>query len=196
MEAVQVIAAVLQVLIVILPSFHGVIRHPGGIQNGFPQLFHSGAGPHAGEYLLGPGSAGNGSNAPLLLIFQLILVGLQNGIAHPAGLGDLFHIDALETVRVLGNQMDPGRHHVYIVLLPCLLPILHGAHGGNAAVAHMELRQRLIVPLYGNLPGLGLVGLLHHHCHKLRLVQVCVNEHLLSLLDIHALFHNQAGIFP
>ena len=195
-QAIEVIAPLLQVGIVGFPGGDGVFRNPGCIQDGLPQLFHCGGGAHSGEHLLGPGLSGDGGNAPLLLVFQLILIGLENGVAHSLCLGQLFHIDALQAVGVFGNQVNPGGHGIHIVLLPGLLPLLHRAQRGNAAVTGVDFGQRLIVPLHAYLLGLGLIGLLHHQLDKLRLIQVCIDKNLLPLLDIHAAFYDQAGIFP
>ena len=195
-QAVQVVAAGLQVLVVVCPGLLGVIGDPGGEEDGLPELFHGGAGALAGEDLLGPGCTGDGGNAPLLAIFQLILIGFDDGVAHAAGLGDLLHIDALQAVGVFGHQMDAAGHHIHLVLILGLLPLLHGAHGGDGAIAGMDLGQGLIAPLHGNLFGLGLIGLLHHHLDKLRLVQVRIDDDLLALLNIDAASDDQAGIFP
>ena len=59
----------------------------------------------------------------------------------------------------------------------------------------MNLLQRLVAPLHGDLSGLGLVGLLHHHLDKLRLIQLRVHHHILSLLDIQAGTDDQLRIF-
>ena len=92
--------------------------------------------------------------------------------------------------------MDAAGHHIHLVLILGLLPLLHGTHGGDGAIAGMDLGQGLIAPLHGDLFGLGLIGLLHHHPDKLRLVQVRIDDDLLALLNIDAAADDQAGIFP
>ena len=195
MQAVEISAAVMQIGVVLLPGLHGVVRHTGGEQDGLPQLLHGGAGAHSGEDLLRPGRAGDGGNAPLILVFQLIAVGLHDGIAQLTGLGQLRHVDALQAVGVFGHQVDAAGDHVHIVLQSGLLPLGHLAQRLDGLVAHMELLQGLVIPLHGDLLRLGLVGFLHDHLDKFRLVEVGVNQHLLPLLDIDAAADNQAGIF-
>ena len=91
--------------------------------------------------------------------------------------------------------MDAGRHGVYHVLTAGLLPLSHGAHSLDRLVAGVDLAQRLIVPLHDDLLGLGLVGLLHHHLDKLRLVEAGIDHDLLVLLDVQAAADKQLGIF-
>ena len=91
--------------------------------------------------------------------------------------------------------MDAAGDHVHIVLQSGLLPLGHLAQRLDGLVAHMELLQRLVVPLHGDLLRLGLIGFLHDHLDKFRLVEVGVNQHLLPLLDIDAAADDQAGIF-
>ena len=71
----------------------------------------------------------------------------------------------------------------------------------------MELFQRLMGPLDGDLARAGAVALLDEHGHELRLIELGVDDDALSLLDTHAgdgdetrigaeggFFHN--GILP
>ena len=80
--------------------------------------------------------------------------------------------------------MDPGRQHLAVVLQPGLLPLVDGGHGLKALIADVGLGQRLIAPFHDDLLGLGLVGLLHHHLNKFRLVQARMDQNSLALLDI------------
>ena len=50
----------------------------------------------------------------------------------------------------------------------------------------MQLLQRLVVPLYGDLLGLCLIGGLHHHLDEFGLIQLCVDQNFLALLDVNA----------
>ena len=195
MQAVEISAAVMQVGVVLLPRLHRVVGHTGSEQNGLPQLLHGGAGAHSGEDLLRPGRAGDGGDAPLILVLQLIVVGLHDGIAQLTGLGKLAHVDALQAVGVFGHQVDAAGDHVHIVLQSGFLPLGHLAQRLDGLVAHMELLQRLVVPLHRDLLRLGLIGFLHDHLDEFRLVEIGVNQHLLPLLDIDAAADDQAGIF-
>ena len=58
----------------------------------------------------------------------------------------------------------------------------------------MELLQTLVLPNHGDLTSLGLVALLNHQLHKLRLIQICHHQHILSLLDIQTGADDQLGI--
>ena len=91
--------------------------------------------------------------------------------------------------------MDAAGNHVHIVLQSGLLPLGNLAHGRDGLMADMELLEGLVVPLHADLLRLGLVGFLHNHLHKFRLVKIGVNQHLLSLPDVDAAADNQAGVF-
>ena len=195
-EAIEVIAPSLQPGIVLLPGLHRVSIHPGGVKNRLPQFLHRLIPAQLRKQLLGPGHTGDGGNAPLLPVLPTLDIRAQNGVAHLPGLGNLIRPHTLQAVRIFGDEVNPAGQHLAVMLLPGSHPVLHLSHGGNALVAAVELLQRLIAPLHRHLFGLGLVGLIHHHGHKLRLVQVCIDNDLLSLLDIHAAADNQPGIFP
>ena len=91
--------------------------------------------------------------------------------------------------------MDTGRQNIAEILLLCLLPLGNCAQGLHRLIANVQLGQRIVVPLYGNLLGLGLVSLLHHHRYKLRLIQAGVDDDFLPLLDINAAADDQLCIF-
>lgn len=58
----------------------------------------------------------------------------------------------------------------------------------------VELLQRLVVPVHHDLFGLAFIALVHQHGHKLRLVQVGGDEHLLPLLDVDAGAGDETGV--
>ena len=58
----------------------------------------------------------------------------------------------------------------------------------------VELLQGLVVPVHHDLFGLAFIALVHQHGHKLRLVQVGGDEHLLPLLDIDAGAGDETGV--
>ena len=60
--------------------------HAAGGQDGLPQLLHSLTGTQAGEQLPGPGRAGYGGNAPLILVLDLVPVFADGGIGPLLGL--------------------------------------------------------------------------------------------------------------
>ena len=196
MEAVEVVAPGFQPGVVLLPGLHRIRVHPGGVENGLPQLLHRLIPAQLREQLLCPSHAGDGGNAPLLPVLPPLQIRLENGIAHLPGLGNLIRPHTFQAVRIFGDEVNPAGQHLAVMLLPGSHPILHLAHGGNTLVAAVELLEGLIVPLHRHLFGLGLVSLIHHHGHKFRLVQVCIDNDLLPLLDIHAAADNQPGIFP
>ena len=194
MQIVQILAAVSELPVVLLPGLDGVVVHPGGKQNGLPELFNGSAGSHARKNLFGPGGTGDGGDAPLLLVFPAVHIGLENGISHSVCLGHLLHVDPFHSIGVLGDQMNPGGEGFAVVFLPGLFPLFHGAQVLHAAIAVVELFQRLIVPLDVDLGGLCLVGFLHHHLNEFRLIQVRVNVHNLTFLHVGAAADNQIGI--
>ena len=193
-QAVQIFTAFGKICIVLLPGLNGVFGHPGSKEDGLPQLFHGCAGPHSGKHFLGPGLPGHRGNAPLIPVFPTIQVGLQNGIGHLSCLGDLFHINAFQAIRVCRLQMDSGRQSLAKMLLTGFLPGLHRTQGLDGLVADVEFLQFRVIPLHRHLPGFRLVGFFHHHLNKLRLVQIRINNHILPLLDIDAAADNQSGI--
>ena len=195
-QVVQVGAPVHQVLVMVLPGLHGIPIHTGRGKNGLPQLLHGLGATDPGEHLLGPGQAGHGSDAPLLPVLHLVGEGLENGIAVLSGLGHFRHVDALQAVRVVGDEMDAAGQGLHLMLPLLDLPVLHGGQGLEALVAHMVLGERRVVPFDGHFPCLGLIGFLYHHGNKFRLVQVGINDHILALLDVDAHPDNEAGIFP
>ena len=193
-QAVEIGAAVGQVPVVGVPGRQGIVIHPGGGENGFPELLHSAALGLVGEDFFGPGCAGNGGDAPLVLALDPVAVGLDDGIAGLLALGHLFQVDALETVGILGRQIQPAGELVRHILQLSLLKGLHRGQGLDAAVAHMELLQGLVAEFHKNLPGAGLVQLVGDHGHEFRLVQLGIQEHVLALLYVAALAGNQLGI--
>ena len=91
--------------------------------------------------------------------------------------------------------MNADRQGVAEILLPGLDPLRHLAQGLDGLVADMDLGQRVIVPFHDDLPGLGLVGLLHHHLDKFGLVQACIDQDILALLDVGAATDDQLCVF-
>ena len=193
-QAVEIFAAAAQVLIVGLPGGHGVVVHPGGGENGLPQLLHGLGGPQLREQLLGPRLAGDGGDAPLVLVLQLVPEGLDDGIPLLLGLGHLLLVDALQAVGIVGDEVDAAGNVVHIVLPAGQLIVSDGAQGGEAGVAVVELLEGLVVPVHHHLLGLAAVALLHHHGHELRLIQLGDDENLLARLHVDAAAGDEAGI--
>ena len=63
-------------------------------------------------------------------------------------------------------------------------------------MAVVQLCKGLIAPLYDDLASLALVALVYQDFHKLRLIQTCVDNYSLPLLDINAHPGDQLGILP
>jgi len=195
-QAVEILAAVMQVLVVGVPGGHRVVIHAAGGQDGLPQLLHSLTGTQAGEQLPGPGRAGYGGNAPLILVLDLVPVFADGGIGPLLGFGHLLLIDALQSVGVLRQQVNAAGDGVHIVLPAGLLIVVQLGQGGQGAIAVVELLQGLIAPVHHHLLGLALIALLHQQLHKLRLIQIGGDEYLLTRLHIDAGGGDQLGIFP
>ena len=194
-QAVQVVAAVVDVLVVGRPVGLGIaLQRAGGREDGLPQLLHRLRLTQTGKQLFCPGLTGDSGNTPLVLVFDLVAVGLDDGEFGLLALGQLLLVDALQAVRVLREQVDAAGNGVHIVLPAGQLVILHSGKSGQAAVTDVELLQRLVVPVHHDLFGLTLIALVHQHGHKLRLVQVGGDEHLLPLLDIDAGAGDETGV--
>ena len=96
-EAVEVVAARLQVSIVRVPRGDGVVVHAAGVQNCLPELFDSAGLRLVGEHLFRPRHAGHGRDAPLVAALHLVAVGLDDAIAPLSGAGHLRpSLDSLE----------------------------------------------------------------------------------------------------
>ena len=193
-QGVQIGAVVPEGLVVSLPLGHRIVPYTAGVQNGLPQLLHGLAGPDAGEQLLGPGLAGHGGDAPLVLVLHLVPVALDDGVAGLHGLGHLGLVDAVETVGIVGLQEDTAGQHVGIVLPAGFLILVHLVEAALGAIAVVQLLQGLVVPVHHHLAGLALIALLHQHLHELRLVQAGADKYLLARLDVHAHAGDQLGI--
>ena len=146
-QAVEIRAPVVQVFVVCLPRSNRVLRHAGGCENRFPELFDGLARTKAGEELLRPFFARHGGNAPLVLVFNLVAVALDDRVFFLLGLGHLLLIDALEPVGVFGHQVNPAGNRVHIVLPSGFLVVVERRHRRKRPVAHMELFDRLVVPV-------------------------------------------------
>ena len=81
--------------------------------------------------------------------------------------------------------------HVFEALL---LERLHSRKRFEALMAHVELRERLMIEVHEHPARADLVQLVRDHLHKLGLIQPRVQEHILPLLDVDAHAGNQPGI--
>ena len=125
-EGVDVVASFSEVEVVLIPCFYRIVAVcTGGIENAFPEFFHSCACSELGEYLLRPLLAGNSSDAPLILVSHFILNRLHDGISLLTNFADLLLVDSLKSVRVVGdnvNHSGKGFCHVFEL---CLFPVLY-----------------------------------------------------------------------
>ena len=139
------------------------------------------------EELLCPLFAGNSCYAPLVLVLYLVSVGADE--RHPLlhCLGELLLIDALKAVRILGLQVDAAGNGVYVVLPAGCLVVLQGTQSLKAHVSGVDLGKRLISPVYFYGLGAQLVAFFHQHLNEFRLVELGLDEYLLTLLDVYAL---------
>ena len=195
MQVVEIRAAVVQVLVVVFPGLDRVVRHAGGLEDGFPQLFHGLRRAQLREELLGPLFAGHGRDAPLVFVFDLVAVALDDGVLGLLGPGHLLLIDAAQAVGILTDEVDAAGDGVDIVLPAGFLVVIEGGQRLQTAVAHVQLRERLIAPVDDDLFGLQLVALVNDHRDELRLIQLRLDKDLLSLLDIRAGLGDQLRIF-
>ena len=194
-QTAEVLAPVVEVLVMGLPRRHGVLVHPAGGENGLPQLLNGLTGPQLREQLLGPCGAGDGGDAPLVLVLDLIPVFLDDGVQTLLALGHLLLIDALQAVGILAEQVDAAGDGIHIVLPAGFLVVIKLGEGGQGPIAVVELLQGLIAPVHHHLLGFALIAFLHQHLHKLRLIQIGGDEYLLARLHIDAGGGDQLGIF-
>ena len=195
-ERVEIGAAPRKIIVMLLPRLHGVVRDAGGGQNGLPQLFDSLPLRQLRKELFRPGRAGHGGDTPLILVFDLVAVGTDDLIFFLLRLGELLLIDALQTVGILGDEVDAAGDLLYIVLPAGFLPAFQRGEVLLAAPADVQLVQRLIIPVHNDALRARAVALLHHHFDKFRLIQLGGNKDLLPLLDVDAGDGDQMGVFP
>ena len=131
-KAVEILATLAEALVMSLPLSDGIqvvsvlVNHAGGVQDGLPQILHSGRSADTGEHLVGPSLAGDSGDAPLVLILQRVVIGLEDGPASLSDLGHLLLVDTLETVGILGHKMKHGRILIQFVLQLSAFNIGHG----------------------------------------------------------------------
>ena len=193
-ETVEIIAARLQVCVVRVPRGDGVIVHAAGVQNCFPELFDGARFRLVREHLLRPRRAGHGRNAPLVAPLHPVAVGLDDAVATLAGTGHLCGADAAQPVRILAEQVDAARKRVDIVLELRALPVLDGPERPDALAPDGKLFERLMLPRDGDLARAGVVAGIGEHGHEFRLVELGLDDDILSLLNARADLRNEAGI--
>ncbi len=136
-----------------LPSRQRIIRYAASRQNRLPQGLNSLGLRALREQLFRPGDTWHCGDAPLVVIFHLIPIGLDDRIALLDRLGLLGMVDALKPVRILREEINTAGQAVNIVLQLGLLPGFDRRQSLFRLVAHMELLQLLVRPFYRDLPG-------------------------------------------
>ena len=193
-EAVEVVAARLQVSIVRVPRGDGVVVHAAGVQNCLPELFDSAGLRLVGEHLFRPRHAGHGRDAPLVAALHLVAVGLDDAIAPLPGAGHLRGADTAQAVRIFAEQVDAARERVDIVLELRALPSLDGLERFDALTPDGELFERLVLPRDRDLARPGVIARIGDHGHELRLVELGLDDDVLPFLHTRADLRDQAGI--
>ena len=193
-EAVEIIAARLQVCVVRVPRSDGVIVHAAGVQDRLPELFDGARFRLVREHLLRPCHAGHGRNAPLVAPLHLVAVGLNDAVAPLAGAGHLCRADAAQPVRIFAEQVDAARERVDIVLELRALPSLDGLERFDALAPDGELFERLVLPRDRDLARPGVIARIGDHGHELRLVELGLDDDVLPFLHTRADLRDQAGI--
>ena len=79
LEAVEILAAADQVLVVLVPCLDRVIGDATCREDGLPEFFHSLMLGELGEEFSGPGFAGDCSDAPLVFVLHLVPVLADDG---------------------------------------------------------------------------------------------------------------------
>ena len=188
------VAARLQVGIVRVPRGDGVVVHAAGVQDGLPELFDGAGLCLVRKHLLGPCRAGHGCDAPLVAPLHLVAVGLDDAVAPLPGAGHFRGADAAQAVRILAEQVDAARERVDIVLELRALPSLDSLERFDALAPDGELFERLMLPRDRDLARPGVVARIGDHGHKLRLVELGLDDDVLPLLHTRADLRDQAGI--
>ena len=142
-----------------------------------------------------PGDSRYGGDAPLDPVFQLVLVRTRLGIAHLLDFQHFILVDAFQTVRIIGFQINPAGNFIQIMFKTCFLIDGQVSQGFYGTVADMQFVQRLVFPVHDNPGSTCLVAFFHEHPDKFGLIQACSDEYFLSFPDIDAASGNQAGIF-
>ena len=194
-EAVQVSTAVMKVRIMFIPGSHRIFRNAAGGKDRLPKLFNCLMFGQFREKLLRPGFTRHRSNAPLVFIFQFVPVAFDERVPHLLRLEHLFLVDPLQSVRVIGFQIDPAGDLFQIMLPAGLLITGQSAEGFERFIFILDFLQRLVVPVYHHPAGAELVTGFDHHLHKFRLVQTGHDKHFLSGLYVHTAGRDQMSIF-
>ena len=185
-QGIQIVATLTQILVVLLPGLNGIVVYTGSGENGLPQLLDGLCLAELGEQLLGPCGTGNSGDAPLIFVLHLFAVGLNDLVASLGGLGHLLLIDTLESVGILGYQVNTAGQLIGHVLPACFLVVVHVGKGLVGTPAIGQLGQGLIVPIHNDLLCAGTVAFLYYHVYEFGLIQIGVDKDLLALLYIDA----------
>ena len=195
-EAVEVVAAALEIDIVQSPRLDGIVAvRAGRVQDRLPQLFDRGGGAQIGEQLLCPLFAGDSGDAPLVFVFHLIAQGLDDLGAVLRALGVFFKIHARESVGILADEPDARGENVDVMLIALDFPVLDGGERGQAAVADMQLFERLMVEFDNDLFCARLVAGIDDVFDKFRLIELGDDDDGVTLLHIDARACNQLRVF-
>ena len=194
MEIVQILAARLEIAVVLFPVGDGVLAvGAGGVENVLPELLHGGALAELGVDLLRPRLARHSRDAPLVLVVDGVAVGL--GDFDPRGKRlEVLRVDAAQSVRVFGLDEDAHRQMVHHILHTRLFPLAGLGEVAQLHVARGELRKLGVIPVNGHAARAGLVALFGEHLDELRLVERRENAHLLALLDVRTHAHNELRV--
>ena len=97
-------------------------------------------------------------------------------------------------VRIFAEQVDAARERVDIVLKLRALPVGDGPERPDALTPDGKLFERLMLPRDGDLARTGMVARIGDHGHELRLVELGLDDDILTLLYARADLGNEAGI--
>lgn len=161
-----------------------------------PQLFHGLRRAQLREELLGPLFTRHSGDAPLIFVLDLVAVALDDGVLGLLGLCHLLLVHAAQAVGVLADEINAAGNGVDIVLPAGLFIVVERGQSLDGAVAHVQLRKRLIAPVDNDLLRLQLIALVDHHRDEFRLVKLGRDKDLLSLLDIRSGLGDQLCVFP
>ena len=122
-QAVEICATLVQVLVMRLPSRHGVVAvRARSVQNHLPHRFHSLVFGKVGEHFFRPSLTGHSRNTPLMFVFQRHTEGLDLGIHRLSCFAQLFLVSTLHTVGIFRFNPKSARIVLRLKFPLCFRP--------------------------------------------------------------------------
>ena len=124
--------------------FGGVVHHAHGGEDRVPKCFHGVVHGKVGEDLLCPCFAGDGGDAPLILVVAHIAQGLDHLSLCGADVSQQIFVNALHGVGVIQQNVDLAGQFLVVEPLQFALPLGHAAEGLFLLIEVVQTLQLLI----------------------------------------------------